>query len=80
MNSTIIGSLEPPVTEKRSSSLLSLGVVVAALGYFVDMYDLVLFSVVRVPSLESIGLTGQALVDQGTLLLNVPPVTGLCCF
>jgi len=42
------------------------------------MYDLVLFSVVRVPSLESIGVSGQALVDQGTLLLNVPPVTGLC--
>jgi MFS family permease len=71
MNSTIIGSLQPPVTEKRSSSLFSLGVVVAALGYFVDMYDLVLFSVVRVPSLKSIGISGQALVDQGTLLLNV---------
>ena len=52
-------------------SLLSLGVIVAALGYFVDIYDLVLFSIVRVPSLQAIGITGQALVDQGAWLLNV---------
>jgi MFS transporter, putative metabolite:H+ symporter len=57
--------------ERRSSSILSLGVIVAALGYFVDIYDLVLFSVVRVSSLQSIGISGQALVDQGTLLLNL---------
>ncbi|MBV8588250.1 MAG: MFS transporter, partial [Verrucomicrobia bacterium] len=52
-------------------SLFSLGVIVAALGYFVDIYDLVLFSIVRVPSLQAIGITGQALVDQGAWLLNV---------
>ncbi len=57
--------------EKRSSSILSMGIIVAALGYFVDIYDLVLFSVVRVSSLRSIGTSGQALVDQGALLLNV---------
>ncbi|WP_354028176.1 hypothetical protein [Chitinophaga sp. OAE865] len=34
-------------------------VVVASLGYFVDIYDLLLFSIVRVPSLESIGLRGR---------------------
>ena len=31
--------------------LFQIPVIVAALGYFVDMYDLFLFSVVRVPSL-----------------------------
>ncbi|WP_346316619.1 MFS transporter [Chitinophaga sp. YIM B06452] len=46
-------------------------VIVASLGYFVDIYDLLLFSIVRVPSLESIGLRGQEVTDKGILLLNV---------
>jgi len=44
--------------------------VVAALGYFVDIYDLILFGIVRRPSLEGLGFTGDALVSQGTVLLN----------
>jgi MFS family permease len=44
---------------------------VAALGYFVDIYDLVLFSIVRIPSLKSFGLQGQELIDQGVFLLNM---------
>jgi len=51
--------------------VFSLPVIVAALGYFVDIYDLVLFSIVRVPSLKSIGLSGQELIDQGVFLLNM---------
>jgi hypothetical protein len=39
----------PASGQGAGSSVLSLGVIVAALGYFVDIYDLVLFSVVRVP-------------------------------
>jgi MFS family permease len=50
---------------------LGLPVLVAALGYFVDIYDLILFSIVRVPSLKSIGLQGPALVDKGVFLLNM---------
>lgn len=46
-------------------------VVVAALGYLVDVYDLVLFSVVRVPSLRSLGLSEQEVFDQGVYLLNM---------
>lgn len=45
-------------------------VIVASLGYLVDIYDLILFSVVRVPSLRSLGLEGEALTQQGALLLN----------
>jgi MFS family permease len=45
-------------------------VVVAALGYFVDIYDLLLFGIVRVPSLESLGVTGDAVRRVGALLLN----------
>jgi len=60
------------VSENRHlSSILSLPVIVAALGYFVDIYDLVLFSIVRVPSLKALGLEGQALIDQGVFLLNM---------
>jgi putative MFS transporter len=46
-------------------------VIVAALGYFVDIYDLVLFSIVRVPSLKSLGFSGQGLIDNGVFLLNM---------
>ena len=45
--------------------------IVAALGYFVDIYDLVLFSIVRVPSLKSFGLSGRELIDYGVYLLNM---------
>lgn len=46
-------------------------VVVAALGYFVDIYDLLLFSIVRVQSLRDIGVEGnEALKNIGISLLN----------
>lgn len=54
-----------------SRSIFSVPVIVAALGYFVDIYDLILFSIVRVPSLKSIGLTGQDILDKGVFLLNM---------
>lgn len=46
-------------------------VIVAALGYFVDVYDLILFSVVRTASLHDLGLEGDALLTQGVFLLNM---------
>jgi putative MFS transporter len=61
--------LAPPRSLRRS--LLNIAVIVAALGYFVDIYDLVLFSIIRVPSLKSLGLTGAELLDTGIYLLNV---------
>lgn len=51
--------------------LFALPVIIAALGYFVDIYDLVLFGIVRVPSLKSFGLSGQELTDYGVYLLNM---------
>lgn len=45
-------------------------VIVAALGYFVDVYDLILFSVVRKPSLLSLGITGDEQINIGVALLN----------
>jgi hypothetical protein len=37
--------------------LFSIPVIVASLGYFVDIYDLLLFGIVRVPSLIDLGLS-----------------------
>ena len=51
--------------------LLQVPVLVAALGYLVDMYDLFLFSVVRVPSLLSLGTSQERLLDDGIILLNL---------
>ncbi len=45
-------------------------VIVGALGYFVDVYDLILFTILRIPSLKSMGFSGDSLVDNGILLLN----------
>ncbi|WP_435356706.1 MFS transporter [Emticicia sp. SJ17W-69] len=51
--------------------LFSLPVIVAALGYFVDIYDLQLFGIVRVQSLESLGLnTKEAVSSVGTTIIN----------
>src|SRR6185503_2057042 len=51
--------------------LLKIPVLVAALGYMVDMYDLFLFSIVRVPSLRSLNLTGDSILKDGVMLLNL---------
>ncbi|HEY4220013.1 MAG TPA: MFS transporter [Myxococcota bacterium] len=45
-------------------------VVVAALGYFVDIYDLLLFGIVRKPSLVEIGVPEAQLLDAGAVLLQ----------
>ncbi len=66
--------MDTPATARNQATnagIFSLPVIVAALGYFVDIYDLVLFSIVRVPSLKAIGLSGQELIDQGVFLLNM---------
>ena len=46
-------------------------VIVGALGYFVDVYDLILFAILRVPSLKDMGFSGELLVSHGILLLNL---------
>lgn len=48
-----------------------LAVLVAALGYFVDIYDLLLFSIVRVQSLKDLGVAEDALLNKGVLLINI---------
>jgi MFS transporter, putative metabolite:H+ symporter len=55
--------------QKDLKQLLSMPVIVAALGYFVDIYDLLLFSIVRRPSLISLGVPEDQLFSQGEFLL-----------
>lgn len=55
----------------NSSSLLSAAVIVASLGYFVDIYDLLLFSIVRIPSLKDLGYSGSQLKEVGLHLLDM---------
>jgi MFS transporter, putative metabolite:H+ symporter len=57
--------------QKDLKKLFSLPVIVAALGYFVDIYDLLLFSVVRRPSLLSMGVPEHMLLSEGEFLLRI---------
>ncbi len=51
--------------QRKAVGIFSIPVLVAALGYFVDVYDLLLFSIVRKPSLRSIGLSDNAINNKG---------------
>ena len=50
--------------------LFNLTVIVVALGYFVDIFDLTLFNMVRRQSLIDIGIPEADLVSRGLFLLN----------
>ena len=54
-----------------ADKMIALTVLVAALGYFVDGYDLVLFSVLRVASLRDLGIAPEAMLDTGAYLLSM---------
>ncbi|TGD78402.1 MFS transporter [Hymenobacter wooponensis] len=61
-----------PTSPPKTARLFSAIVVVAALGYFVDIYDLILFSIVRVKSLNDLGITAKdAVTTQGLFLINM---------
>ncbi|HVW26828.1 MAG TPA: MFS transporter [Polyangiaceae bacterium] len=61
--------LEVPPAKVEARSVY-LTIIVAALGYFVDIYDLILFIIVRIPSLKGLGVPREALLDTGVFLLN----------
>ncbi len=54
---------------KKQYGILSIPVIVAALGYFVDIYDLLLFSITRVGSLRSLGLSDAEILSQGESII-----------
>lgn len=51
--------------------IFSIPVIISALGYFVDIYDLLLFGIVRIPSLKALGLNPDT---DGTFILNAQMV------
>src|SRR5690349_24585940 len=57
--------------KKGEQSVFSLAVLVAALGYFVDIYDLLLFSIIRIPSLKSFGLNDDQIAKEGLFIINI---------
>jgi putative MFS transporter len=58
------------VSAKATRNVIFL-VVVASLGYFVDIYDLMIFSIVRVKSLHDIGIADSDIRSQGVYVINM---------
>ena len=57
------------ISSNKPASIFSIAVIVAALGYFVDIYDLLLFSITRVPSLVSLGLSEAQVLSEGESII-----------
>ena len=55
----------------KSYGVFSIPVVVGALGYFVDIYDLLLFGIVRKQSLLDLGLSDEQLATVGEDIISV---------
>ncbi|MEY5060692.1 MAG: hypothetical protein RIS45_613, partial [Planctomycetota bacterium] len=63
---------DSPAVERPIDRKTVLVIAVAALGYFVDLFDLVLFSILRVPSLKALGVTDPAEITRvGKNLLDI---------
>src|SRR4051812_23052893 len=58
-------------TENTNSKNVWLLVIVASLGYFVDIYDLLLFAIVRVKSLTDIGVSMEKTRETGEFVMNI---------
>ena len=56
--------------QKKEISVFSLPVIVGALGFFVDIYDLLVFAIVRKSSLKDLGLTGDAIKNTGENIIS----------
>src|SRR5450631_3577451 len=57
--------------EQKKYSLFNLAVIVGALGYFVDVYDLLLFSIIRIPSLKALGLSPDQADQEGLKIISI---------
>jgi len=62
--------------QKSSTSLFQLAVIVSAMGFFVDVYDLLLFGIIRKPSLRDLGLSDAEILSKGELIISLQ-MTGL---
>jgi hypothetical protein len=58
---------------QKHHSVFNIAVIVAALGYFVDIYDLLLFTIVREPSLKGLGVdltNTKEVIHASTMVIN----------
>ncbi len=58
------------LSQTRQKGVFQLAVIVAALGYFVDIYDLLLFTVVKKASMTGLGSTDATMLADSTLVIN----------
>ena len=58
------------MNQHKHIGLWSLPVLVAALGYFVDVYDLLLFTIVRQPSVLAVGSTLETIIVDSAHIIN----------
>ncbi len=58
------------MNQAKPASIFNIAVIVAALGYFVDIYDLQLFGIIRVASLRDLGLTEDQIRIEGESILQ----------
>ncbi len=56
---------------QQKAGLFHISVIVSALGFFVDVYDLLLFSIIRRPSLTGLGLDANAVLQKGELIISM---------
>jgi MFS family permease len=59
------------MTNNRKYGIFSIPVIVGALGYFVDIYDLLLFGIVRKSSLASLGLSPAEVTSVGEDIISI---------
>lgn len=59
------------IASTKSNGVFSLAVIVAALGYFVDIYDLLLFGIIRKQSLHDLGLDEAQIVTVGEAIISI---------
>ena len=62
---------------ESKTKTISLTILVASLGYFVDVYDLQLFNIVSRESIAGIGITDEALIAKYDYLLFLWQMGGM---
>lgn len=60
--------------DKRTYGIISIPVIIGALGYFVDIYDLLLFGIIRKTSLRSLGLSEEMVLTSGEFIISIQMV------
>jgi putative MFS transporter len=57
--------------QQKQYGVFSIPVIVGALGFFVDIFDLLLFAIIRKPSLAALGLSPEEVLSKGELIISV---------